>query len=405
VNTSKPFFSSPASLRITMAAGNSSIADEDFWKDLPLFAPDGVNIPVIPANQSAENMSDALGALSHLLYDDETPQEIAEDLREQGNTMFKHNTVEAFRRAMGKYTEAINLKGDTDPDVTAAAYSNRAAAHLKLGNVGKALQDAEAALVLQKTNVKCRYRAAVAANKLEKFDKAAAHCAAALATLHALGLAKSADAAAMAGEKMKAAVGLELQAAAREAQKLADEAEAAATSEMARALEKRRVKMGLPLFSQQRSYTATDPVFDEQGGSAGDTGDRLVLWPVLVVYPEVSGTSIGEQSDYLKQVSEDATMDDLVATLFPDDAPPPPWDVSGAYGVAPDRLAAEYRVRWTMPVEEADSDDERDFVGSTFGPDDVGPWKRVSRSTTIAQLIARQDYIVPKFPVIYLIPK
>jgi Cns1/TTC4 Wheel domain len=386
-----------------MASG-SGIDDDDFWKEFPLFAPDGVDIPVVPAGESAEHLPGALGALSHLLYDEETPQEISEDLREQGNTMFRHKTADSYRRAVGKYTEAINVQGATDPNVTASAYANRAAAHLKLGNLGKASQDAENALILQPDNIKCRYRAAVAANGLRKFDIAAAHCAAALSMLRAQKLGDSADGAAIACEERKAVAGMELEAAKCEARCRQNKKEISAEMEMSRALAKRGVTMGLPLFAQQRGYATTEPFFDRDGGSAGGTDHQRLLWPVLVVYPEVAGTGVGEQSDYLEQVSEDATVNDLLGALFPDGAPPPLWDVSGAYSRAPHRLVAEYRARWTMSADDADSDDEREFVGSTLSPDKMGPWKRVSRSTTIAQLIARSDYILPMFPVIYIIP-
>ncbi len=62
---------------------------EENWEDFPLFAPEGVEIPKVAGGASAEHISPALGALSHLLYDEETPEEISEYLRDSGNRLFR----------------------------------------------------------------------------------------------------------------------------------------------------------------------------------------------------------------------------------------------------------------------------------------------------------------------------
>ncbi len=59
--------------------------------------------------------------------------------------------------AIKEYTEAIDANCDI-PEVTAAAYSNRAAAHLKLKNYGRCLADCEQCVALQPNNLKARYR-------------------------------------------------------------------------------------------------------------------------------------------------------------------------------------------------------------------------------------------------------
>lgn len=59
------------------------------WEDLPLFAPKGTEIPRVAEGDTAEGISPALGALSHVLYDEESPQEISELLREDGNRLFR----------------------------------------------------------------------------------------------------------------------------------------------------------------------------------------------------------------------------------------------------------------------------------------------------------------------------
>lgn len=58
------------------------------WEDFPLFAPQDATIPKLDECQSAQ-VSSAVGALSHLLYDEETPLEASELLRDEGNRHFK----------------------------------------------------------------------------------------------------------------------------------------------------------------------------------------------------------------------------------------------------------------------------------------------------------------------------
>lgn len=62
---------------------------DDLWEEFPLFAPEGAEIPKVGDGESAENVSSAMGALSHLLYDEETPEEISELLRDNGNRLFR----------------------------------------------------------------------------------------------------------------------------------------------------------------------------------------------------------------------------------------------------------------------------------------------------------------------------
>lgn len=59
------------------------------WDDFPLFAPGGTSIPRFAEDGSTESSTNAVAALSHLLYDEETPLEASELLRDEGNRHFK----------------------------------------------------------------------------------------------------------------------------------------------------------------------------------------------------------------------------------------------------------------------------------------------------------------------------
>ncbi len=158
-------------------------------------------------------------------------------------------------------------------------------------------------------------------------------------------------------------------------------------------LRQRGITMGMPLFAQQRKYTRKEP----------SVVDGKLYWPVLMVYPEeVVGDS--DQSDYLEEVSEDATLADIVATVFPAGAPVPPWDNRAAYRDHT-QLEVLFRQEWTMPEDEADSDDERSYVGSLRGPDEVGAWRTLPLSCTVRRALATTGYVVPLFPVFYVVPR
>mmetsp|Transcript_6797 Transcript_6797/g.13877 ORF Transcript_6797/g.13877 Transcript_6797/m.13877 type:complete len:171 (+) Transcript_6797:668-1180(+) len=114
----------------------------DEWWECPLFAPPGSVIPRLEGVSAEEQrVPSALAALSHVLYDEETPQERAELIREHGNRFFRHGP-RFQKEAVRLYTEAIGVGCDV-PEVIAANYNNRAAAHLvritRVSSLGRAL--------------------------------------------------------------------------------------------------------------------------------------------------------------------------------------------------------------------------------------------------------------------------
>jgi len=155
-----------------------------------------------------------------------------------------------------------------------------------------------------------------------------------------------------------------------------------------------KVKRGLPLFAQQRRYPNTHPV--EKHG--------VWYWPVLLIYPEeVVGPGLGDQSDFIGEVAENAAMRDILGSVFAEDVPPPAWDTNRMYCTA-QKLEVLFRADWTMRIEDADSDEENNFCGSMLGRDELGHWTNVSPSSTLREVLARRDYIMPMFPVFYVVP-
>lgn len=157
----------------------------------------------------------------------------------------------------------------------------------------------------------------------------------------------------------------------------------------------RGITMGLPLFSQQRRYSSLEPV----------ERDSAWYWPVLLIYPEdVACPGNGDQSDFLEDIAETTTMEDILQWIFGEDVPPPAWDMNRAYTSA-GGLQMRYRTEWTMKLEDADSDDEESFCGSTIPADELGHWIDVSNATTLRELLGKRNYITPMFPVLYVVPR
>lgn len=168
-------------------------------------------------------------------------------------------------------------------------------------------------------------------------------------------------------------------------------------SSLASKLEIRGVKFGAPLFGQQRRYKITQPV--EKEGT--------LHWPLLLVYSSGNskssvGTVQGDQSDYLEDVPENASMDDILTSVFSENMPPPAWDVNRQYYSA-DNLEMRFRKNWTIKKSEEDCEEDED--GSMLSPDELGTWVKLKGDRTLADVVAMRDYVTPLFPVLYVVPK
>eukprot|EP00698_Gefionella_okellyi_P008288 TRINITY_DN204_c0_g1_i1.p1 TRINITY_DN204_c0_g1~~TRINITY_DN204_c0_g1_i1.p1 ORF type:complete len:343 (+),score=66.58 TRINITY_DN204_c0_g1_i1:28-1029(+) len=110
-----------------------------------------------------------LQALQALVYDG-TPEEIAENFKNQGNKCVKRGPT-YYEQAISYYSQALDQKLD-DPKKNAMYLSNRAHVNLLLENYGYAFVDGRDAVVLDPTNLKGYFRAAKACLKLRRWPDA-----------------------------------------------------------------------------------------------------------------------------------------------------------------------------------------------------------------------------------------
>ncbi|GJE84404.1 Tetratricopeptide repeat protein 4 -like protein [Phanerochaete sordida] len=262
-----------------------------FMKSLP---DDALDNPVVSALQS-------------LAYEG-TPDEIAQNFKEQGNEYFKGKR---YREALGFYTQGVDAK-PTDPVVLEALLCNRAACNLELQNYGSVLKDCSKALALNHKSSKAYYRSALALVALERFDDAIDCCE------RCLGFDK--DNAGVKGVHEKAL-------------KLKETKERKEREKLEKLQREQQEKRRLVAAFKERNIIVVDspnadseidyqPHFDPED----PTGATLIL-PALFLYPQYA------QTDIISEFVEDTPFSAHIERMFPPAVPPPSWDANAEYSV------------------------------------------------------------------------
>ncbi|XP_078360894.1 uncharacterized protein LOC144645266 isoform X1 [Oculina patagonica] len=125
------------------------------------------------AQKNAGNESEVTASVDKASdYDDDSLREKAEIYKNKGNHEYSKKNLST---AIHFYTEGIKVNCK-DNELNAKLYSNRAIAHLHLGNYENSLSDAKAATDLQPTFLKAIERGASACMKLNRFGEAITWC-------------------------------------------------------------------------------------------------------------------------------------------------------------------------------------------------------------------------------------
>ncbi|EPQ29519.1 uncharacterized protein PFL1_02738 [Pseudozyma flocculosa PF-1] len=293
-----------------------------FMQDL-----DPSNVANDPAAQTK------LEALQALAFDG-TPDEVAANFKEQGNTNFVHKR---FREAAGFYTQAIEA-GPEDKALRETLHVNRAACNLELQNYGMCLRDTSATLAINPRNIKAYYRAARALLALDRSADCVKTCDLALtiddANQAIAALRKKAQ------ERDDLVKRQALEKAERERRKRETEA----------ALTQAFLSRGLWLESSPRPPDNPTPAhFDPEelpphsspklplvAPPSSSSSSSTVRWqapdpirtplvlPVFFIYPAHA------QSDLIQCYAEDTPLHLHLESMFP--SPPSlPWDTKGEY--------------------------------------------------------------------------
>ncbi|KAF9268227.1 hypothetical protein L218DRAFT_853513 [Marasmius fiardii PR-910] len=258
-----------------------------FMKSLP---DDALNNPTIAALQS----------LAH----EGTPDEIADNFREQGNDYFKGKK---YREALSFYTQGVEAN-PTDMVLKEKLLCNMAACNLALKNYGTVLRDCATALTVNPKSLKAHYRSAQALFELERLEEASDCCKRFLSIQE---------------EK-------ETRALLEKVEKKKSEKERKKEENNERIQRERLIKYGIKQSLQKRNILVTPqphapppdnyPYFDPE-----DPKYKSLIIPVYLEYPEY-GTY-----DVIPEFVEDTPFSVHLEVMFPPKGQSPTWDKHGSY--------------------------------------------------------------------------
>ncbi|KAF8665574.1 hypothetical protein AX16_000032 [Volvariella volvacea WC 439] len=263
------------------------------------------SVPLFMKQLPTEGNDDfVVAALQSLAYDG-TPDEIAQNFKEQGNEYFKGKR---YREALGFYTQGIDAK-PTDKLLQEALLCNRAACNLELQNYGSVLRDCSKVITLNVRSSKAYYRSAVALNALERYQEAIDCCIRCLAFDPGNNAIKA------------------LHEKARKEKEIQDEKERIKGERSRKEDEaKRKLMLAfrdrniLPISNPNGSRNPYAPEWDPE-----DPTEGTLLIPVFFLYPQYA------TSDIIPNFVEDTTFSAHLENMFPPNSPPPDWDVENEY--------------------------------------------------------------------------
>ncbi|KAL6068517.1 Tetratricopeptide repeat protein 4 [Balamuthia mandrillaris] len=350
-----------------MQGGSSEMVED--WES-PLF------MTAVPSEDHPE--ADTIAALQHLIYEDETPETIAENYKQQGNEVLKQG-AKFYRDAIKCYTMALEQNSPNQKN-NSIYYSNRAHVHLLLRNYGHALEDSENAIKLDESNVKAYYRGARACLATGRLDLGFKLCAD--------GLTKDPENAGLKQIQENLQKEFNKKEEQAKAECVVGEEKQRKKRELQAALSQRGIKMGQAAFASQGGQFAVGA--EDALGKPGtrpwlDDKEGTLHWPVLFLYPQ------HQQSDMIQDFNENDRFVDHLQVMFPERRCCA-WDVNGEY--VWDELCVYFETNWTTPLGQP--------------VDSVNYARRqkvkLDPSLTLQEALAHKDYLVPGFPVFHVVP-
>ncbi|KAH9943373.1 uncharacterized protein BXZ73DRAFT_40425 [Epithele typhae] len=266
------------------------------WDNIPLF------MKSLPDDPSDDATLSALQSLAH----EGTPDEVAQNFKEQGNDYFKGKK---YREALGFYAQGVDAHPD-DKTLLEALLCNSAACNLELQNYGSVLKDCSKAIGNNPKCSKALYRSALALVALERYAEAIDCCERCL---------QFDD-----GNQS-------VQGICEKARKLKEEKDRKEWERQERLKQEQLKQQRLRVAFQQRniiikpvpdnvSRSPYEPHFDPE-----DKTNNTMIFPVLFMYPQYATT------DMISHYQEDAPFVAHIGAMFPPNAPMPEWDKKGEY--------------------------------------------------------------------------
>ncbi|KAL4558616.1 hypothetical protein LXL04_036817 [Taraxacum kok-saghyz] len=320
------------------------------------------------------------------------------ELKEEGNKYVKMGKKH-YSDAINCYTRAINQKALSDLE-TSQIFSNRAHVNLQLGNYGRALSDSEEAIKLSSTNVKAFYRAAKASLSLNKLIEAQSFCV--------KGLDHNPDNV----ELKKLCEIIDSQISERQQHEAQVSKALTATKELVSAIEDRGLKIGKAMFQELTGLKK--PILDK---------DRILHWPVLLLYAEVMSSDFIEDFCETDMFSAHLDLISFVTSfenMFSDSGAPLAWDKENAYtrdaielyyeagsGVilSKKEIISNFLQGTVASHLETYGDDETDSVKSSASSVGGSKWVKVNERRTLHSVLNEEKLVIPGIPVFFVVSK
>lgn len=321
--------------------------DEDKWEQQmeshPFFAS---NEKLLETAAKGE-LSPLMQGLQQLKYSSEenSPDELAKNYKDDGNFQFK---LKKYRLAIAAYTEGIKCKCE-DELIQVQLVTNRAAAQYHLSNYRSSFNDCVLACKIKADHLKAVKRGALCCFKLKRFDDCISW------SEKALKLSPDDE---------------ELKSVLEESKVQLKETERNARREAAR--KKKKGKEDAALVAalkssgvQLKEIAALDKIDTNnqdhlneimekitpllhaaRGHRVHLSPEKLLVWPVLFMYPEYGETDLIEEFEENGQ-----TFADHLLAMFGHGIERPNWDISNKYH--PDRLKVYFEDRLSNPDKVA----------------------------------------------------
>jgi tetratricopeptide (TPR) repeat protein len=359
-------------------------------------------------------------ALQSLLYDEDEPNESAENFKTQGNSLLqkalKANNKGKFVDVMRYYDQAMECQ-ITDLFLKAQILCNRAQVHLLMGNYGHAMEDAKQCIKELKTlldmniqpseseneksnpnvlteekrkkiedlKLKALFRVAKAAMTVKKYKLAIQYCERALAS-------KPSEQVSNEFEKLHLAAinGLQQKFEEREKQRTVSRERSELPSKIKQLLEDHGIRIGEAEIDSnhfnQLISEHNEQITGHPSGIQISEEDNMPVFHfrVILIYDEFN------QTDIIQDFSENDTFDDHLAYMFPPEGPPFPYAPN-------DPTAAKRYVNGNLAVAFYDQSSVKTTTDTYY---------KVNTKDTLGKILQHPKYRLPSglMPIFHVSP-
>ncbi|KAG0699875.1 40S ribosomal protein S7 [Suillus ampliporus] len=285
-----------------MAAVLPQPAESSFEEKMAALQSTPLFMKSLPSEESNDPVIQALQSLAF----EGTPDEIAQNFKEQGNDYFKGKR---YREAISFYTQGIDAK-PSDLVLQEALLCNRAACNVELKNYGSVLRDCSKALTLNTKSSKAYYRSAVALLALDRIEESLDCCERCLEY----------------DPENSGVRSVRDHSAAAKAEKDRKENE----KQERIYNEQRERKLLQVAFKERHLFTVHNPKGSSENPyephfDPEDPERTTLIIPAFFLYPQYA------TSDVIAHFVEDTTFSAHISQMFPPQAPAPVWDKAGQY--------------------------------------------------------------------------